>query len=46
VATYLLVRSMNRQIRRIDLPEETAAPGRDADPDAEPGTSGNGTPAR
>lgn len=25
VATYLLIRSMNRQIRRIDLPEERPA---------------------
>lgn len=32
VATYLLIRSMNRQIRRIDLPEKTeVADGEDAD---------------
>lgn len=26
VATYLLIRSMNRQIRRIDLPEDETSP--------------------
>lgn len=32
VATYLLIRSMNRQIRRIDLPEDGAPPQEDEDP--------------
>ncbi|MGZ4592657.1 MAG: hypothetical protein ACXV4A_03815 [Actinomycetes bacterium] len=27
VATYLLVRSMNRQFRKIDLPDDKQAPG-------------------
>ena len=41
VATYLLIRSMNRQIRRIDLPEEPAEPARDPDPGPAPGSSGD-----
>lgn len=40
VATYLLIRSMNRQIRRIDLPEtedeQTGNPEQDS-ADGEPG---------
>lgn len=37
VATYLLIRSMNRQIRRIDLPEDDDAGGEGGpDPDGEP----------
>lgn len=37
-ATYLLIRSMNRQIRRIDLPDDDpgAATGDDADPGESP----------
>ena len=31
VATYLLIRSMNRQIRRIDLPEEPEPPTREGE---------------
>ena len=46
VATYLLIRSMNRQIRRIDLPEETVEPARDPDPGPEQGSTGDSAPAR
>jgi hypothetical protein len=30
VATYLLVRSMNRQLKKIDLPDERSEPAPDA----------------
>ena len=43
VATYLLIRSMNRQIRKIDLPDDPE-PGHDAgrapDADKTPGEPG------
>lgn len=41
VATYLLIRSMNRQIRRIDLPETEDEPTEPAERD-----SANGDPGR
>jgi hypothetical protein len=36
VATYLLIRSMNRQIRRIDLPDEPADDAHDVGTGDEP----------
>ena len=41
VATYLLIRSMNRQIRRIDLPETE-----DEQPETAEQDSANGDPGR
>lgn len=44
VATYLLIRSMNRQIRRIDLPETEDEQTRNAEQDGADGEPGRTTP--
>ena len=45
VATYLLIRSMNRQIKRIDLPDERAdAAAEDETPDDQDDESGRREP--
>ena len=43
VATYLLVRSMNRQFRKIDLPDDEQEPGSEGAKRATPPR--NGSPA-
>ena len=44
VATYLLIRSMNRQIKRIDLPDDDGGAGPEGreDPSDVPGDRGAG----
>ena len=44
VATYLLIRSMNRQIRRIDLPETEDEQTGNAEQDSADGEAGRTTP--
>lgn len=44
VATYLLIRSMNRQIRRIDLPETEDGQNGNAEQDSADGEPGRSTP--
>lgn len=44
VATYLLIRSMNRQIRRIDLPETEDEQNGNAEQDSADGEPGRSTP--